>query len=280
MICLHHTDLDGQCAAAVLRYFYEVKVFLRKDIEFHPIDYHKPWPFDKLKDQVVYLLDFGFNNLDDLWRIEKIAERFIWIDHHKSNIEKLKASEIPHKTDWHLDTSKSGCELTWERLFKNQPPYAVELVGDYDTWKFKYGDESRALHEALALYNTEPRGKVWEKLFECDALQWIIRQGYDCMKYRDGKNKAYMDSWGFETEFEGHRCLAVNRGHGNSQLFGEEAISEFDILMPFVFDGKQWTISLYSDKIDVSKIAVKHGGGGHKGAAGFQCDELPFERKG
>ena len=32
---------------------------------------------------------------------------------------------------------------------------------------------------------------------------------------------------------------------------------------------------MYTDKadIDVSQIAVKHGGGGHKGAAGFQPSE-------
>lgn len=28
--------------------------------------------------------------------------------------------------------------------------------------------------------------------------------------------------------------------------------------------------------IDVSVIAKAHGGGGHKGAAGFICDNLPF----
>ena len=35
-------------------------------------------------------------------------------------------------------------------------------------------------------------------------------------------------------------------------------------------DGQLMTfVTLYSDQIDVSKIAMKFGGGGHKGAAGF-----------
>jgi nanoRNase/pAp phosphatase (c-di-AMP/oligoRNAs hydrolase) len=46
--------------------------------------------------------------------------------------------------------------------------------------------------------------------------------------------------------------------------------------MPFVFDGEQYTVSLYSKTVDVSEIAKKYGGGGHKGAAGFQCKKLPF----
>jgi nanoRNase/pAp phosphatase (c-di-AMP/oligoRNAs hydrolase) len=37
-------------------------------------------------------------------------------------------------------------------------------------------------------------------------------------------------------------------------------------------------VSLYStrDDIDCGAIAKTYGGGGHKGAAGFQCDTLPF----
>ena len=39
-----------------------------------------------------------------------------------------------------------------------------------------------------------------------------------------------------------------------------------------------WRVSLYTifDHIDVSEIAKKYGGGGHKNAAGFVCDNLPF----
>lgn len=46
------------------------------------------------------------------------------------------------------------------------------------------------------------------------------------------------------------------------------------------FDGQKWNVSLYHAKhntgIDLSKIAVKFGGGGHRGACGFQMDKLPF----
>jgi nanoRNase/pAp phosphatase (c-di-AMP/oligoRNAs hydrolase) len=38
-------------------------------------------------------------------------------------------------------------------------------------------------------------------------------------------------------------------------------------------------VSLYSEKVDVSIIAKNHGGGGHAGAAGFICRDLPFERR-
>jgi nanoRNase/pAp phosphatase (c-di-AMP/oligoRNAs hydrolase) len=40
----------------------------------------------------------------------------------------------------------------------------------------------------------------------------------------------------------------------------------------------QTVVTLYSDVVDVSEIARKHGGGGHRGAAGFQFDrtDRPF----
>jgi len=42
-----------------------------------------------------------------------------------------------------------------------------------------------------------------------------------------------------------------------------------------------WKVSLYSTKpeIDCGAVAKTFGGGGHKGAAGFVCDKLPWEKK-
>ncbi|MDO5845105.1 MAG: DHHA1 domain-containing protein, partial [Methanocorpusculum sp.] len=55
---------------------------------------------------------------------------------------------------------------------------------------------------------------------------------------------------------------------------------KYEIFIPFVFDGEQYTVSLYSTTVDVSEIAKSFGGGGHKGASGFQCAELPFAKEG
>jgi hypothetical protein len=42
----------------------------------------------------------------------------------------------------------------------------------------------------------------------------------------------------------------------------------------------KWTVSLYGvphrPDLDLSPIAVKHGGGGHRQACGFTTDQLPF----
>ena len=50
--------------------------------------------------------------------------------------------------------------------------------------------------------------------------------------------------------------------------------------MGFNYDGKGWNFSLYHAKhrtdLDLSAIAVKYGGGGHRGACGFRSKNLPF----
>ena len=42
----------------------------------------------------------------------------------------------------------------------------------------------------------------------------------------------------------------------------------------------EYIVSLYTTQadLDVAEICKKHGGGGHKGAAGFTCNELPFKK--
>jgi len=49
-------------------------------------------------------------------------------------------------------------------------------------------------------------------------------------------------------------------------------------MLSFVRRPGKWTCSLYADKpeVDASAICKARGGGGHKGAAGFQCETLPF----
>lgn len=65
----------------------------------------------------------------------------------------------------------------------------------------------------------------------------------------------------------------------NSQIFDSVYDpNKHDGMLTFAWKKGMWTVSMYGTKgIDLSAIAKKHGGGGHKQACGFQCDELPFD---
>jgi oligoribonuclease NrnB/cAMP/cGMP phosphodiesterase (DHH superfamily) len=99
------------------------------------------------------------------------------------------------------------------------------------------------------------------------------------MKFKvvDGKCKRVPNS-----VMPSYRVLACNTTTHNSQFFdGFYDPEKHDVMCAYSrrSDGK-WKVSLYSDKptIDCGEIAKSFGGGGHKGAAGFACNHLPWVR--
>lgn len=61
-------------------------------------------------------------------------------------------------------------------------------------------------------------------------------------------------------------------------MFGD-LMEKYPLCALFTFDGEMYTVSLYSEgQQDCSVIAAAHGGGGHPGASGFRCKELPFKK--
>jgi len=78
-----------------------------------------------------------------------------------------------------------------------------------------------------------------------------------------------------------YRCICLNTPLFSSQSFeGVWDPEKHDVMVAFakMATGK-WKVSLYSTKpeIDCGAIAKTFSGGGHKGAAGFVCDKLPWE---
>jgi len=81
--------------------------------------------------------------------------------------------------------------------------------------------------------------------------------------------------WAFDS------CLcayAMNIANFGSAAFGDE-VKNYPFVIAYAHTGKEFSVSLYSTNstIDCSVIAKAFGGGGHKGAAGFRCTELPWQ---
>ena len=86
----------------------------------------------------------------------------------------------------------------------------------------------------------------------------------------------------FLAKWEGLTFLCLN-GRGNSLTFASLDVPETGhdaLLMFFLNAHREWVVSLYHARhrtdLDLSTIAVRNGGGGHKGACGFTCKTLPF----
>lgn len=272
MKCFYHADMDGHCAGAIV-----FEAFKGKG-EYFVINYNMPFPFDKIeKDETVIIVDFSLQENGNFDKLLKITPNIIWIDHHKTAIEKhLHLNNILKGI---RRDGTSGCELAWEYFFPDKPvPKIVALLGDYDVWTFKYGDNTNKLQTGIRLFNTHPDSPMWSLWLDPDYdPEEEIRSGEIALKYRDNYYASLIKAWSFFTLFEGYKAICCNVGSTSSQLF-DTVKEDYDIMMPFIFDGRKWSVSIYTKKkeIDVSEIAKKYGGGGHKQAAGFQCDILPF----
>lgn len=284
MKCFHHNDMDGICAGAIVNRFYkEDKTFKEtgEDMEFFSIDYRHAFPFDQIRpNEAVVIVDFSLEKPEDFKKLLEITDKVIWIDHHKTAIEKHGDLDL----EGIRKDGTAGCVLTWIYFFPRLPtPPIVEMLGAYDIWDFsKYGEDLNRLQTGIRLYDTDPQHKNWRAWIngEEKALKPLLEEGDIALRYRNKMYASLVNVWSFRTKFEGHDAICCNAGSVSSQLF--DSINEnIDLMITFVFDGSQWKVSVYSknDKIDCSAIAKKYGGGGHQSAAGFQCKDLPFKKE-
>lgn len=236
--------------------------------------------------------------------------RIVWIDHHKSSIESHPESIPGYRID-----GVAACRLAWQwftivdgnTAFGNagnsiraagvlpmiqdykarevNEPFAVRLAGEYDIWDKR--DERAELFQH-GLRSQDLSEKDWSELLDEKAtigfahrVQVLLMQGRAVQYAMSRQNESVIKKNGFTVQWEGLTFLACNHGLYNSHLFTAGIRPEHDALLGFCMRSNgQWTVSLYGvtgkPDIDLSTIAIKHGGGGHKQACGFTCDKLPF----
>jgi len=278
MICLHHNDLDGKCAAAIV-------LKANPECECFEVNYDKPLPIDLINDgEQIVIVDFTPNTKKDFQSIlDKANGDVIWIDHHQKNIEKYP--EFDDILGIRADTTPSGAFLTWNYFFPDTvAPSSVAFVSDYDTWTHVF-PESKHLNAGMCVYPSQPQSDMWKDLLDLgpaarSLLNEIVDKGKIIMGYQACRAKDYLQQIGYEVKFMEYKTIVCNIGRVNSMFF-DSIKDNYDIFMPYYFNGRQWVVSMYTerDDINLASIAQQFGGGGHKKAAGMVVDYLPFEKE-
>jgi len=276
MWIIHHDDLDGRCSAAIAYRYLQKFNYNNEQIKIFEIDYETPFPIDKIvKNEKVYVLDFCLENDEINKKLLNITKNVIWIDHHKTSLEKKDIKDL----DGIRDTTRAACVLTWEFFHKkdDKVPDTVEYISDMDAWLWKERDISEPFTAALMIEPHKPKDKIWDEIIY-DPLAYkpiskLIQDGKICIKFRKAISEEYMNKYGFEVDFEGKKCFACGFFMFGSMPFGYR-IKKYDMCISFEYNGEKFLYGLYSEKVDVSKIAEKYKGGGHKGASGFSAKEL------
>jgi oligoribonuclease NrnB/cAMP/cGMP phosphodiesterase (DHH superfamily) len=276
MKCFYHLrDQDGRCSGAIVKE-------IHPECELVGYDYGLPFPWETIHpEEQVFIVDVSLQPFSDMIRLQESCGALVWIDHHISAIQERDAAGVPFNGIQVV--GKSGYELTWELLVGSDMPRAVFLLGRYDVWDWMNHVGAMEFQTGMWQFDTNPNnGEFWHRLFMDDELvDEIIEKGALLLAAKKKDNSSRLKTLGFETELDGFRALAVNHGMTNSTIFDSGYDPDrHDIMISFCWYQGHWKVSVYVDKgkdhIDASIICKAHGGGGHKGAAGFQCDALPF----
>ena len=294
MICIYHSrDLDGWMSAAIVqKYFHESDdIDDGQKLELIGWDYGMDIPDIPDGEKLVITdVSFPIDVMIDL------AERcsVTWIDHHVSaikdyldNITRITPVIITSFPTVQFLTGsgievgkKAACELTWEHFFPGkQTPRVVTLLGAYDT--FRHVDMDPVAKETVEFFQygarvhySSPAGCFYLLKQGQDEIDQIVLTGESIMLYLTGEaEKAFNHRT--DVEIDGHRFAAMNKPFFNPKNFGLSQ-DGYDGFMAYSYSGSSglWIVSLYSDTIDCSVIAKSMGGGGHKGAAGFQVEDI------
>lgn len=294
MKCFYHSaDLDGKCSAAIVRRKYP-------EIELIGINYGEPFPWGSIEHgEPVIMVDFALQPFSDMLRLAELAS-LVWIDHHKTAMAEADKAGWFHegqREGYFVDDQcfvpglrrigRGACAWTWEYLFSDeQMPRSIQLIAAYDVWDH-HAPDCLPFQNGMSLVDNGPEAEIWRMLIypgmmtEDRAMHQIVIDGTAIMEYRRRQSEAGAKSLCFDVEIDGLKLLAANVGQTNSQFFDSQWDPEkYHAMCAFVWrpSAGAWSVSLYSTRADVDcgSVCKARGGGGHKGAAGFQCDELPF----
>ena len=268
-VCYFHNDLDGQCAAVI------VKKYLG-NVECIPVQYDQDiWNEAEVKAaDNVFVVDFTFPDMEKL--AEVAGDKLIWCDHHVSAMQQ-------HLELWNSDikgfrsTEQAGCILTWYTCFEDLPvPQSVECIADRDLWKFEYDDTEMFCAGANVILDT-PENPKWKELLtlDCeDEFAEIMSIGEVLLKSQAEKVKKLFDN-GIDIEFHGHPARMCNTTSLISEL-GEYIYTQekYKVAVMWQIIGNKIVVSLRSDTVNVAEIAQKYKGGGHTKAAGLSIENV------
>jgi len=237
--------------------------------EYVPAGYGDPLP-EGVDGKEVYILDFSYDETPEaMGELVRRARHVVALDHH------ISAKAITEQAPEHVfDNERSGATIAWSYFHPDTPvPELFKYIEDDDIYRYAL-PETRSIATSLIV---EPY----------DFAAWdALVQAFDNERERPrllAKASAYNDFYeklcviavdaAKKVRFEGYECLFANslpsitmRSHIGQLLY--QKLPPIALVVSAHPDG--FGVSIRGDDtVDVSKIAEKYGGGGHRGSGGF-----------
>ncbi len=255
LVIYHANCTDGFGAA------YAAWKLLGDRAEYHAAKHGEPPPDVTGKNVVV--LDFSYDNATTK-RLMKEAKSFLVIDHHKSAVV-----ELHDVTCTRFDMNHSGAMLAWKFFHPGkESPRLIKFIEDRDLWRWEipYSKEFSAAFDMVPFDFEE-----FDKYLDDSAVDNAQERGAYILAY----SKTVISKIAKQAvprKMDGKDVLVVNSSHWMSEIGA--ALSpkcDFAVIWFYDHDTRQVKVSLraHHEDSDVSEIAKKYGGGGHRKAAGF-----------
>lgn len=201
------------------------------------------------------------------------------LDHHKSAVEAFEAAGLNHpRLHTTFDMDKSGARLAWEHFHPGAPvPKLIEIVEDRDLWRFSLPG---AAEVSAFLFSLDYGFDIWTSvatdLDTESGFEYIVALG-SALRRKHDKDVREMIDGGVVTSVNigGVTVPALNvpyfyASEAGHALLGVWPNAHFAATFYLSADGWKFSLRSEDSRADVSEIARRYGGGGHRNSAGFR----------
>lgn len=253
---IYHADCSDGFGAA-----YSAWKLLGERAQYHAAKYGEPAP--DVAGKNVVILDFSYDNATTK-KLIKSANSLIVIDHHKSAMIELHDVSCTH-----FDMNQSGAMLAWKFFHPGKDaPRMIKFIEDRDLWKWEipYSKEFSAAFDMVPFTFED-----FDLFLDDSAVDNAQMRGSYILAYSKTviskiAKRAILRKMGDK------EVLAVNSPHWMSEIGSVLSTKcDFAVIWCYDHDTRQVKVSLraHHDDADVSEVAKRFGGGGHRKAAGF-----------
>lgn len=257
----HDNCYDGFGAAWAVRC--GLKLLYR--ILYVPCAYGNPMPEYKKGDDII-IVDFSFPR-NEMLQLNSEVKSLLVLDHHKTAEVNLKGLDFAI-----FDMERSGAGMAWDYFMPGVPrPKLIDHIEDRDLWRFKL-EGSKEVHAYLCSqpFNFERWSQINNEM-TVDAPSLYAKGAVLLQQKINEVGLVCKNSW--LGEIDGYSVAMVNTsahwsevGHALLEKYPE---AKFAASFTVFEDNTMYSLRGRGD-FDVSEVAKKFGGGGHKSAAGFK----------
>lgn len=209
------------------------------------------------------------------------AAQVLVLDHHLSACERYQSDpslENVMRDHGHrvvFDLGRSGAVLAWRAFHPDAPPPPLlEYVQDQDLWNWAL-PRSAEVNAAIGAHERD--FETWERL-AARSPEDLAKEGEPILRAQRAEVDRLLQQVHPVSVAE-HRVEAVNAQNHRSHIghvLAKRAAYGHPIGVVYRIQGRQVDASIYSiGDVDVSVLAGRYGGGGHRNASGFS---VPMSR--